>query len=73
MNNVCFLPESLKHLEQNYPGHLVAGQSVQLVQATPWAKRAFETMMVVVVGLALAKTQLHLAVQRNLSLVVHSV
>ena len=72
LNDVCFLPESLKHLEQNYPGHLVAGQSVQLVEVTPRAKRAFETMMVVVVGLALAKTQLHLAVQPNRSLVVDS-
>ena len=50
----------------------MAGQSVQLVGVTPRAKRAFQTMLIVVVGPAFAKTQLHLVVQPNRSLVVHS-
>ena len=45
----------------------MAGQSVQLVGVTPQAKRAFQKMLIVVVGLNLAKTQLQLAVQPNCS------
>ena len=62
---MTFFSSSGKHLEQNYPRHLVAGQSVQLVGVTPQAKRAFQTMLIVVASLALAKTQLHQAVQPN--------
>ena len=45
VNNVCFLLEGLKHLDQNYPRHLVARQSVQLVGVTPRAKKTFQTML----------------------------